>query len=101
MRSRISPEFVLGAVKLDGYSLQYADETLLSDREIVLEAIKQNGEALELADAKLIDELKEDGFIISCTISPGIIAIQNRMKPIKIDFQTAMSFLLLLELTHR
>ena len=46
-------EVVLEAVKQDGILLKYADETLRKDKEVVLEAVKQNGWSLEHADETL------------------------------------------------
>jgi hypothetical protein len=40
---------VLEAVKQDGRALEYADDSLKSDREVVLEAVKSNGWALQFA----------------------------------------------------
>ena len=39
-------EYVLKAVKNNGYSLEYASNELKNNKEIVLEAIKKNGYSL-------------------------------------------------------
>jgi hypothetical protein len=39
-------EFILEAVKQNGYSLKYASKELKNDKEVVLEAVKQNGDSL-------------------------------------------------------
>lgn len=50
---RRDPDIVLAAVKDRGEALQYADPSLQKDREIVLAAVRQNGFALEYADESL------------------------------------------------
>ena len=37
------------AVRKYGFALQFASETLRSDKEVVMEAVRQDGDALEFA----------------------------------------------------
>ena len=46
-------EEILEAVRIDGFTLQDADDTLKADREVVLEAVRIDGEALEYASEEL------------------------------------------------
>ena len=44
---------VLAAVKQNGWSLDYADESLQKDREIVMAAVREYGNALSYAFKEL------------------------------------------------
>jgi hypothetical protein len=45
--------FVLEMVNIDGFALEYADESFRKDKSIVLEAVKTNEFALQYADESL------------------------------------------------
>ena len=49
-------DYVLEAVKQDGYALKRAAESLRADREVVLEAVKENAKVFEYA----AEELQKD-----------------------------------------
>ena len=52
--SKFGREFVLEAVKQNGYALDYAADSLKADREVVLAAVKEYGwAALQYASEEL------------------------------------------------
>ena len=68
---RNNKEYMLEAVKHDGYALQYASKTLQNDKEIVLEAIKEDHRALKCASDELknnkefiLEAVKRNGFAL-------------------------------------
>ena len=54
-------EFVLEAVKQNGWALYYASKELRNDKEVVLEAVKQNGQAFKYASEELINVILKSG----------------------------------------
>ena len=46
-------DYVVKAVKIEGWRLKYASEELRADKEVVLEAVRNNGVALQFADEKI------------------------------------------------
>ncbi|WP_064581203.1 DUF4116 domain-containing protein [Streptobacillus moniliformis] len=46
-------DFVLEAVKNNGWALEYASKELKNDKEAVMAAVKQNGDALQFASERL------------------------------------------------
>jgi hypothetical protein len=60
------------AVKQDGYSLYYIDDSLNKDKEFFLELVKNNGQYLKFADKSL----KKDKEIVDAAIEQDERAIQ-------------------------
>ena len=48
--------FIQELVKIDGYALYYADDSLKKDKQTVLDAVKQNGRSLKYADKILRED---------------------------------------------
>jgi DNA polymerase V len=65
-------EIVLAAVKQNGWSLQYADNSLRDEKEIVVAAVTQNGLAIKFAS----DSLKKDEELIDLAIRNDYFAIK-------------------------
>jgi len=45
------------AVKIEPYSLKYADESLKKDKEFAIEAVKNNGDSVKYVDENLLLKL--------------------------------------------
>ena len=73
MMLKADREFMLAAVKQNGWALKYASDELKGDREIVLEAVKQKGYALQFAS----DELKGDREIVLEAVRTSGIEVLN------------------------
>jgi len=66
-------DFVLVAVRENGYALGSASTEMRSDREVVLEAVRQNGHALGVACLELqadrqivLAAVSENGLVLEC-----------------------------------
>ncbi|MEG0359274.1 MAG: DUF4116 domain-containing protein [Anaerorhabdus sp.] len=76
-------DFVLEAVKQDGYQLQYANEDFKDDKDVVLEAIKQNAEALQFASTNV----RNDKDVLFEVIKQNAESLQLALDLLKNDME--------------
>ena len=74
-------DFVLKAVKQDGFYLKYASPELKADKDVVLEAVKKYGDTLEYASP----ELKADKDFVLVAIRQSGFTLQYASPELKAD----------------
>ena len=79
-------EFVLEAVRWNGYVLKYASEDLRADRDVVLEAVRQHGHALEYAS----DELRADREVVLDAVRKNGLALWDASDELRADREVVL-----------
>jgi len=84
---RANREVVIGAVREDGYLLQFAAAELKADREIVLIAVRQNGNSLSC----VAPELHADHEIVLAAVGHDGLALDCASEELKSDYWIVMA----------
>jgi hypothetical protein len=80
-------EAVFEAVKVSGWSLEYAGDSIRSDIEVVMQALKQSGYALQFAS----EQLRDDKLIVIEAIKNAPLSFRYASEALKSDHEIALA----------
>ena len=84
---RADKDFMLAAMKQDGFPLQFASEELKADKDFMLAAVKQLGFALRFAS----DELKADKEVVLAAVKQHGFALEFASEELKADKEVVLA----------